>query len=128
MNEEDKKARKEKEKPISKTCKFCYAVYPVTVKSCPYCNKEMDLPENLYETIDGKIVPYDEFTELDKYFKDLQRSEIHKNFKPNRKYFEMYKKYGDKCMKYQKEFDIPSWIPKIYKKQQKEKLEGKLYQ
>ena len=127
MNEEDKKARSEREKPLSKTCKFCYAVYKVELKSCPYCNKEMDLPDNLYETKEGKIVPYDEFSELDKYFKDLKRSEVYKNFKPTWKYFQMYKKYGDKCMKYQKEFGIPKWIPLSFKKSKLKQLEGKLY-
>ena len=126
MDEKDKKAAQNREKPLSKTCKHCAYVYDPYLKDCPNCHKEMELPENLYKTKKGEIVPYDEYAEISAFFNNLVRSQIVNGFKDNWKFFQLYEKFGEKCMKYREEFGMPIWIPKIIEKQKREKLKDKL--
>lgn len=121
------KEKQKREKSLLRTCKQCFFVYPAQIKTCPNCNNVNKLPERLYETKQGEIVPYDEFSLIKNYYDGLLKSERIMAWRRNAKYFKLYEKFGSKVMKYKKEFSIPPWIPKIIEKQKKEELQGKLY-
>lgn len=126
IKEEDKKEREKKEKPLTKTCKNCFMVYDAKLAACPNC-EGVETKERIYKTADGKFVLYDEYEDVKRTFTQLQKIALETGKKPNWKYFKIYERYKDTAMKYKKEFNIPSWIPAIYKKNMEEKLSGTIY-
>lgn len=126
LTKEDVKKRAEAGIPLAKTCRNCYAHYPVELKKCPLCTGA-ETREKFYETKEGEFRLYNEYEQIKKTFTDLQRIQLETGKKPNWKFFQMYKTYGDTVMKYKDEFSIPSWVPKLYAKSQEEKLEGMIY-
>jgi len=124
------KEREEKMKPISKVCKKCYRTFSAKFLKCPYpgCDEPAeDLPEELFKTIKGDIVPYDEYTEVSNFYNRLLDQEKFKAWNPNAKYFKLYDKFGDKCMKFQKEFEIPTWVPTVHKKNKEKEVGAAFY-
>jgi len=126
LTKEDLKKRSEAGIPLAKTCRNCYAHYPVELKKCPLCTGA-ETREKFYETKEGEFRLYNEYEQIKKTFTDLQRIQLETGKKPNWKFFQMYKSYGDTIMKYKEEFGIPNWVPKLYAKSQEEKLEGMIY-
>lgn len=114
-------------KSLTKICKFCAYTYDARIAKCPKCDGAMDLPKELFTTKKGEIVPYDEFSAISNHFNSLRTAEIVKNWKPNSKYFKLYEKFGDRCMVFEKEFNIPRWVPTVVKKNKEKELKGKLY-
>jgi hypothetical protein len=127
MDEADSKRKEKKEKPISKICTSCFFVYDAYLKKCPNCSTVDDLPKELYKTKAGIIVPYDEFSYISSYFRELERKNIIEGRKPHWKHFKLYEKFGDQCMKYRADFDLPIWLPQIYAKSQAENKNKKYF-
>ncbi len=126
--EEQKKKREEKLKPLSKTCKKCFRPFGAKYLKCPYCQEDnIDLPVELFKTKKGEIVPHDDYTEVLNYYNRLLDDEKFKAWNINAKYFKLYDKFGERCMKFSKDFNIPEWIPKSYKKSQEQKIGGAFY-
>jgi len=125
------KEREEKMKPISKVCKKCYRQFAAKFIRCPYpgCDEpNEELPAELFKTVKGDIVPYDEYTEVSNFFNRLLDQEKFKGWNANAKFFKLYEKFGDKCMKFSKEFDIPTWIPSVHKKNKEKEIGAAFYQ
>lgn len=127
MKKDDVKKR-ESSKSLMKTCKKCFFVYDANKKVCPSCHGVNESPSRVYTTLRGEIVPYDQFQEIKACFANLRNSEIFGHWNPNAKYFKLYEKFGEKCMAYKDEFGIPSWIPKVMKKKEMEKVGAKVYE
>ena len=123
---DDIQPRKEREVSLIKTCKECAYVYDKKRSVCPMCG-DAGIRERYHKTKDGELRPYDEYESIKHSFTKLQILTLQRGWKPNKKFFDLYKQYGEILMKYQKEFDVPKWIPDIYRKQQMEALNGKLY-
>lgn len=124
------KEREEKMKPISKVCKKCFRTFEAKYLKCPYpgCDEpNEELPKELFKTIKGEIVPYDEFTEVSNFYNRLLDQEKYKLWAPNAKYFKLYEKFGEKCMKFSKEFEIPAWIPSVSKKNKEKEIGAAFY-
>lgn len=126
LDEALKEKGEKKERALIKTCKSCFLVYEAHLSACPSCGGGTT-KERFHTTKSGELRPYDEYEMIKTSFTQLQKLTLEKNLKPNWKYFKLYESYGDIIMKYEKEFTIPKWVPKIYKKSQEEKLAGKLY-
>lgn len=122
LNEEDEKKKKENEQEEFKVkyCKGCFAAYMANLSSCPYCDYENEKVQRQIKRVDGKIVPYDEFSIMLKKLNDLERVQIIKGLKPNFKYFQLYNDFGDAVYKY-KELGVPKWVKTIVEKQNNEK-------
>jgi superfamily II DNA or RNA helicase len=119
---------KEKEKDDSemiavKTCKNCFIAYPAHLKICPSCQIENEKQQRVIKRKDGKLVPYNEFLEIQESLKDFELTQRLKGLKPNFKFFKLYEKYGDTVYLYP-ELKVPKWIPKIV---EKNSSEGKVY-
>ncbi len=128
--EETKKKREEKLKPLSKNCSKCFRPFEAKFIKCPYpgCGQDNeDLPAELFKTKKGEIVPYDDYTEVLNYFNRLLNDEKFKAWNANAKYFKLYDKFGDRCMKFAKDFDIPEWVPKSYKKSKEKEIGADFY-
>jgi len=110
---------------LVKTCKHCFMVYDAKLARCPNC-EGAETKERVYKTEDGELILYNEFDAIRATFTHLCRMELERRWKPNSKHFKMYEKYGEQYMKFQKEFKIPAWIPKVYAKSVEEK-NGKIY-
>jgi hypothetical protein len=122
--DEIKKQREEKQKNLLKTCKHCFFVYSAELPKCPMCNGETETPKELFKTKDGTLVLYDEYATIKKYFDELLLNEKFAGWKPNAKYMKLYEKFGKKILKYKKDFNIPSWVPKYYSKQSDKLITG----
>jgi hypothetical protein len=101
-------------------------VFDANLDKCPHCGGT-EPKEKIHKTMDGIIVPLDEYTEIKSYYYSLCRQEMLYNRKPNWKYFKLYERYKSTAMKYAGEFSIPSWIPKIWLKAKEEKKSGTVY-
>lgn len=120
------KEKEKKERPLIKKCKDCKYIYNANLPSCPKCGSDQTR-EKFFKTKAGELRPYNEYESMKRGFTKLQTLALEYRWKPNRIYFEFYRSFGDSCMKYQKEFGLPAWLPKLYKESQEKKLEGKLY-
>lgn len=126
--DEQKKKREASLKPISKACKKCFRNFDAKFLKCPHCLTENEeLPPQLFKTKKGEIVPLDEFTEVQHYFNRLLDQEKYKAWNANAKYFKLYDKFGDKCMQFSKDFEIPEWIPRSHKKSLEKKIGADFY-
>jgi len=122
------KEREEKMKPLSKVCKKCFRPFEAKFLKCPFClTIDEDIPDNLFKTVKGEIVPYDEWTEVSNYFNRLFDQEKYMGWSPNAKFFKLYDKFGDKCMRFADEFKIPKWIPAVYKKNKEKEVGAPVY-
>ncbi len=101
-------------------------VYDAKLAACPNCDGA-ETKERIYKTADGKFVLYDEYEDVKRTFTQLQKIALETGKNPNWKFFKLYERYKDTAMKYEKEFNIPNWVPKIYKKNMEEKLSGTIY-
>lgn len=127
-SEKEPKEREQKLRPISKVCKKCFRPFEAKYLKCPYCSEESeDLPEELFKTKKGEIVPLDEYTEIFNFYNRLLDQEKFKAWSPNAKYFKLYDRFQDKCMKFSKEFDIPEWLPRSYKKSKEKEIGADFY-
>lgn len=126
LDEKIQGKKEEREKKLLKTCKECYFVYDAGISGCPACGGGTTR-EKFHKTKEGELRPYDEYEMIKNTFTQLQKLTLERNWKPNSKYFKLYEQYGDVVMKYQKEFGIPKWVPKLHKQGMEKKLEGKLY-
>lgn len=124
------KEREEKMRPISKVCKKCFRTFEAKYLKCPYpgCDEpHEELPAELYKTKKGEIIPYDLFTEVSNFYNRLLDQEKYAGWKPNAKYLKLYDKFGEKCMKFSAEFEIPGWVPSIHKKNKEKEIGAKFY-
>ena len=131
LTDKPKKKEKEEGETISVvTCKKCLAVIDQGVESCPFCGYifEKKTPKH----VDGElqIIIMDEvnvqelrYVKIEQEYEKLKRLSEMRNFKINFKYFKLFEKYGNDIYFHDNKLGIPSWIPKIYEKQQKEKAQ-----
>lgn len=123
LTKEDAEKSQKREKALIKTCTKCFYVYAASVSICPSCG-ESKTKERFFKTADGTLRPYDEFEVIKNFYQELELTQKIRGFKQNWKHFKLVEKFGDKAMKYEKEFGIPKFVPKLIK-QQKEK--GEIY-
>lgn len=114
-------------RPLYKTCTACYKSYPAATKgACPRCG-EITTRERFHTTVDGELVPYNEYETMKNYHAKLVHEQQVNFFKASWSAVKMYEKFGDKVMKFKRDFDIPSWVPESVKTKKEEKLSGKVY-
>lgn len=126
INEKEKKENEKRERPLVKTCTNCFSMYDAKLAKCPYCEGQ-ETKEKFYKTKDGELRLYNEFESIKSTFHDLSIHQDMYGYKPNWKFFKLYERYKDDCMKYKKELGIPDWVPNIYEKNLKEKNGKKEY-
>jgi superfamily II DNA or RNA helicase len=121
LKEEDKETseKAKKERPLIKTCTSCFYAYSAKLSVCPSCGNEKTR-ERIVKTADGSLRPYDEFELIKNTLAELDTVQKLKGFKANWKYFKLIEKFGETAMKYQKDFNIPKFVPKVIA-QQKQK-------
>ena len=124
IKEEDKTEKKFKN--LTKTCRNCFMVYDAQLTNCPHCSG-YETKERMYQTKAGEFVLYDEYATIKRAFSHLCRMELERRMKPNWKFFKLYEQFNDSAMKYKTEFGIPSFVPKLYKKNMEEKHSGKVF-
>lgn len=125
LSKEDvKEKKKDDDEMIAvKTCKSCFIAFPAHLKKCPNCEHENEKRQQVIKRKDGKLVPYNEFLEMEESLKDFELTQRLKGLKPNFKWFKLYDKYGDAVYLYP-ELKVPKWVGKIVAQNA---AEGKVY-
>lgn len=127
LTKEDAKKKKKAEENEFKTknCKECFATYSAHLLSCPYCGFENEKVERSIKTVDGEIVPYNEYASISKKLLEYEKIKLEKGLKPNFPFFKIYEDFGDLVYKYP-QLKVPKWVANIVKKN-KEKEAGNIY-
>ena len=101
----------------SKSCDNCFAVVPIATRICPLCKhsfevaSERDGKKREINSVDGQLKKIEslEFFRIKKELDRLNDLSKYVGWKPNRKYFLLHERFGDKIFKYEKELGINTW-------------------
>lgn len=116
---ESKKSNEIVEQEIKvKSCDVCKYVYSSHLSCCPDCKHENLKVVRTIKTVDGELVPYDQYVHIKNEIITLKERGIIWGWKPNAHLFKCYEKFGDSVYKF-KDLNFPTWVKVVSEKGKK---------